>query len=179
MVHGSRALSDSDFATDKDSRRSVTGFVVYFLGVPISWRSREMRSVVLSTTEAEYVSVSEVVKELRFIIQVLQSMEISVELPIQVQCDNVGAIWLANNQTTSDRTKHVDVKYHFIQEFIEDGTVKIVFDRSKENNADIFTNILTGELYDIHGSKLVWDTSNVEGASESDITGRVLEDSVD
>ena len=58
------ALSDSDFASDKESRRSVTGFVVYFLGVSISWRSRGMRSVVLSTTQAEYVSVCEVVKEL-------------------------------------------------------------------------------------------------------------------
>ena len=95
-----------------------------------------MRSVVLSTKVAEYVSVSEVVKELRFIIQVLLSMEISVELSFQVHCNNVGAIWLANNQIKSDRTKHVDVRYHYIREFIEDGTVKIVFIRSKENNAD-------------------------------------------
>ena len=91
-----RALNDSDFAIHKDIRRSVTGFVVYFLGVPMSWRRREMRSVVLSTTEAEYVSFSELVKELHFIIQVLLSIDISVELPIQVHCDNVGAIWLAN-----------------------------------------------------------------------------------
>ena len=64
-----------------------------------------MKSVVLSTTEAEYIALSEVVKELKFIVQLLQTMNIEVELPITVYVDNVGAIWLSNTSTTSDRTK--------------------------------------------------------------------------
>ncbi len=63
-----KALCDSDFAADKDTRISVTGYVVYFLGVPVAWKSKGMKSVVLSTTEAEYVSISEVVKEIIFIL---------------------------------------------------------------------------------------------------------------
>ena len=56
------ALSDSDFANDKDTRYSVYGYIIYFCGVPVAWKSKSMKSVVLSTTETEYVAVSEVVK---------------------------------------------------------------------------------------------------------------------
>ena len=69
-----------------------------------------MKSVVLSTTEAEYMALSEVVKELKFIVQLLQTMNIEVELPTTMHVDNVGAIWLSHNRTTSDRTKHIDIR---------------------------------------------------------------------
>ena len=72
-----------------------------------------MKSVVLSPTEAEYIALSEVVKELKFILQLLQTMNITVELPITVHVDNVGAIWLSNNRNTGDRTKHIDIRTAF------------------------------------------------------------------
>ena len=77
-----KALSDSDFASDKETRISVFGYIIYFCGIPITWRSKGIKSVVLSTTEAEYMALSEVVKELKFIVQLLQTMNIEVELPI-------------------------------------------------------------------------------------------------
>ena len=80
------ALSDSDFANDKDTRYSVYGYIIYFCGVPVAWKSKSMKSVVLSTTEAEYVAVSEVVKEIKFLYQMLRSMEIKVPLPIKAHC---------------------------------------------------------------------------------------------
>ena len=101
-----KALGDSDFASDKETRISVFGYIIYFCGIPIAWRSKGMKSVVLSATEAEYMALSEVVKEMKFIVQLLQTMNIEVELPITVHVDNVGEIWLSNNRTTSDRTKH-------------------------------------------------------------------------
>ena len=63
-----KALSDSDFASDKETSISVFGYIIYFCGIPIAWRSKGMKSVVLSTTEAEYMALSEVVKELKFIV---------------------------------------------------------------------------------------------------------------
>ena len=84
------ALSDSDFANDKDTRYSVYGYIIYFCGVPVAWKSKSMKSIVLSTTEAEYVALSEVVKEIKFLYQMLRNMEIKVPLPIKVQVDNVG-----------------------------------------------------------------------------------------
>ena len=64
-----KALSDSDFASEKETRISVFGYIIYFCGIPIAWRSKGMKSVVLSTTEAEYMALSEVLKELKFIVQ--------------------------------------------------------------------------------------------------------------
>ena len=87
------ALSDSDFANDKDTRYSVYGYIIYFCGIPVAWKSKSMKSVVLSTTEAEYVAVSEVVKEIKFLYQMLRSMEVKVPLPIKVHVDDVGTIW--------------------------------------------------------------------------------------
>ena len=87
-----KALCESDFASDKETRISVFGYIIYFCGIPIAWRRKVMKSVVLSTTEAEYMALSEVMKEPKFIVQLLQTMNIKVELPITVHVDNVGAI---------------------------------------------------------------------------------------
>jgi hypothetical protein len=148
-----RSYSDSDYCADKETRRSITGFIVYLMDVPISWKSKGQRGVVLSTTEAEYVAISETVREIKFILQVLESMNLDMDYPVTVLVDNVGAIFLANNRTTGERTKHVDIRHHFVREHIEDGIVKIVFVRSKNNDADIFTKNLPGESYERHVEK--------------------------
>ena len=96
------AFSDSDFANDKETRISFYGYVIYFCGVPVAWKSKSMRSVVLSTTEAVYVAISEVVKEIKFIYQLLESMDVKVPLPIKVRVDNIRAIWLVNNSGVSE-----------------------------------------------------------------------------
>ena len=120
-------FSDSDYAGDAETRISVTGFCVFLMGVPISWKSRAQRSVTLSSSEAEFVALSEAAKEIKFIVQVMLSIGIEVELPVIVRVDNVGAIFMAENVSTSPRTKHVDVRYHFVREFVEDGFIKIIF----------------------------------------------------
>ena len=152
-----KALSDSDFASDKETRISIFGYIIYFGGIPIAWRSKAMKTVVLSTTEGEYMALSEVVKELKFIIQLLQTMNIEVELPITVYVDNVGAIWLSNNRTTSDRTKHIDIRTSLVKEYQEDGKIIIKFVRSEDNESDIFTNNTANVIFQNHQKKLVWD----------------------
>ena len=141
------ALSDSDFVNDKDTRYSVYGYLIYFCGTPVAWKSLSMKSVVLSTTEAEYVAVSEVVKEIKLLYQMLRSMEIKVPLPIKVQVDNVGAIWLANNSSVSERTKHVELRAHFVRDMIKDQVIEINFGKSAENDSDIMTKNQQGQYY--------------------------------
>ena len=165
-----RALSDSDYATDKNTY--LTGFVVYFMGVPVAWRSRGQKAVTLSTSEAELVACSEVVKEVKFVLQVLQSLKFNVKLPITVLVDNIGAIFMTENVTTSDRTKHIDVRYHIVREYVEEGIVKIIFVRSAENDADLWTKNVTGELYETHSKKVMWTKENIVEDTEA---GRVLE----
>jgi len=147
---------DSNYAGDSNTRISVTGYCIFLMGVPISWRSRAQRSVTLSSSEAKFVALSEAAKEIKFIVQVLLSIGIPVKLPVIVRIDNVGAIFLAENVTTSQRTKHIDIRYHFVREFVEDSFIKIIFVRTTDNTADIFTKNVTGDLHDKHTEKLVW-----------------------
>ena len=132
------ALSDSDFANDKETRISVYQYIVFFCGVPIAWKSKSMKSVVLSTTEAEYVAVSEVVQEIKFLYQLQISMGIKVPLPIKIEVD-LRAIWLANNSGVSERTKHVDTRAHFVRSIVMDEVMSIEFVKSAENTSDIMT----------------------------------------
>ena len=82
-------FSDSDYATDPETRISISGFILYFMGVPISWRSKGQKSVTLSSTEAEFVAMSECAKEMRFVHQLLEWIGFKVELPITVGVDNI------------------------------------------------------------------------------------------
>ena len=149
------AFSDSDYAGDSETRISVAGFILYLLGVPISWKSKGQKGVTLSSSEAELVALSEAAKEVKFVFQVLQSMGVKVNLPIVVRVDNIGAIFIGTNVTVSQRSKHIDVRYHFVREYVQDGFIRIIFVRTKDNDADIFTKNLSGELHDRHATKIV------------------------
>ena len=101
----------------------------------------------LSTTEAEYVVISEVVKEIKFINQLLESMDTKVPLPIKVRVDNIGAIWIANNSGVSERTKHVDTRPHFVRTYVKNEVVTIEFVKSSEYLSDIMTTINSKSNY--------------------------------
>jgi hypothetical protein len=90
------------------------------------------------------------VKEVKFVAQILHSMEIPVKFPIICRVDNVGAIFMAENVTTSNRTKHIDTRYHFVREFVEDGFLKIIFVKTDDNKSDIFTKNVSGTTLDVH-----------------------------
>jgi len=148
-------FSDSDYARDVETQVSVTGFCIFLLGVPISWQSKSQRSVTLSSSKAEFVALSKAAKEIKFVVQVMQSIGISVKLPIIVRVDNVGAIFMAENLTTSQRTKHVDIRYHFVREFVEDRFIQIIFVRTKKNRADIFTKNVNRPTHDKHSGEFI------------------------
>ena len=150
-----KVFCDSDYAGDKNTRISVSGYIIYLCRVAISWKSKGQRSVTLSSTAAEYVAISEVVREVLYVKQILEFMEVKIGFPIVVNVDNIGAIYLATNNSSSQRTKHVDVRYHFVREYIEDGIVKVQFVKSEDNDSDICTKNLNGELLDKHAEKFM------------------------
>ena len=142
--------SDSDYAGDPDTRRSVSGYILYVCGVPICWRSKAQRSVTLSSSEAEWIALSEATKEVMFVLQLLESMHIRVQLPITVRVDNIGAIWMSQNVNTSSRTKHVDIRTKYVNEYCEDGVLKIIFVKSVDNDSDIMTKNLGADFHSKH-----------------------------
>ena len=139
--------TDSDWAGDKESRRSVTGFIIFLMDCPIIWSSKQQSCVTLSSTEAEYVALSEAAKEIKFLYQVLESLGVKVTLPIIVNVDNVGAIFMAENVSATKRSRHVDARYHFVREYQFDGFIKIVFVSTKDNRADPYTKNTTSDVY--------------------------------
>ena len=120
-----------------------------------------MRSVVLSTTEAEYITLSEVVRKIKFIIQLMSTMNVSVEVPITIYIDNVGALWLSNNRTTSERTKHVHIRTVFVKEYEEEAKILIKFVKSEENDADIKTKNTPNTTFKTHQAKIVWEKDEI------------------
>ena len=138
-------FSDSDFAADETDRRSTTGY--YFslnpAGPAISWKSRKQPTVALSTCEAEYMALCETTQESLYLKQVLQDLEEKVDLePVQLYGDNQGSISLTKNPSNHNRTKHIDVKFHFIRDCYANKVIDILHVPSENNAANAFTKPL-------------------------------------
>ena len=101
----------------------------------------------LFNLEAERVALSEAVKEVMFI------MEISVELMVSVSVNNVVEIFLVGNVTTTSCTKHVDKRNKYVNKYVEYGMVEIVFVKSAENDSNILTKKLSGDLHEKHSGE--------------------------
>jgi len=115
---------DSDYAGDLDKRRSTTGYLFTMAGGPVCWRSTLQSTVALSTTEAEYMAVTEAFKEAIWMHGLINDLGILQE-HIDVFCDSQSAICLSKNQVHHARTKHIDVRFHFIREIISKGDIVI------------------------------------------------------
>jgi hypothetical protein len=139
--------ADSDHAGDCDNRRSVTGYIILYAGVLIAKKSRVQKTVALSSTEAEYYAYSEATAELMYCKQILEFLGIEVQTPMILNVDNTGAMYLANNEFTSQRTKHIDCRYHYVRELIENKILQINFVRSENNKADIYTKNLNSKSF--------------------------------
>ena len=113
--------------------------------------------VALSPTEAEYIAISELCTEILVIKSILEFLKIKIKLPIIVYCDNIGAINLGHNAKLLQRTKHIDAKHDFARKYVEKGLIKIVFVKSEENDADIWTKNVKQETYEKHTSKFMKD----------------------
>ena len=119
-----KGRSDSNYASDPESRRSVTGYTVFFEGAPTATKSKMQECVTMSVTEAEYVSAADCAQEMLFQKHLLESLGLQVELPMLLEIDNKGAIDLANNWSATGRTKHENVRHHFLRDLKEEGIMK-------------------------------------------------------
>ena len=140
------AFCNADWASCSLSRRSVTGFGIKFGESLISWRSKKQSTVSRSSAEAEYRSMATTVAELVWLQGLLQELGASVELPMELHCDNKAAMQIASNPMYHEQTKHIEIDCHFIRER-QDGMVKTEYIASKDQMADIFTKALGKQLH--------------------------------
>jgi hypothetical protein len=169
--------ADSEFAGDTQTRVSLGGHILFVIGVPLLvWRSKAQKGVTLSSTEAEYVAMSEAAREVKFVVQLLLDLYIPVRLPVTIYCDNVGAIFLSGNATTSVRTRPISTRAHFVREIILDAYLTIKFCRLRDVVADGFSKNITGDLYDHHRPSYLLSSDNLDKDMDDPNTiGRVLE----
>ena len=141
---GIEAYCDADFAGDVDSRRSTTGWLLKMSGGTISWASRVQPTVALSTTEAEYMAAAEVTKEIIWLKKLLSDIETEEHSAvINISCDNQSCIKLVRNPVLHQRSRHIDIRYHFIREKVQGGIISFIYCNSEDMVADILTKAVT------------------------------------
>lgn len=133
--------SDADMARDVDSRKSISGYLITFAGGVISWQSRLQKCIALSTTEAEFIAITEGCKEIMWMKKLLQELGQNQESYV-LYCDRQNAIHLSNNLTFHSKSKHIDVRYHWIRDVLESKLLKIEKIHTKDNGANMMTKVL-------------------------------------
>jgi hypothetical protein len=154
--------SDSDYAANKDDRRSISGGMVYLEGCPITFRSSTQKFVTLSVTEAESAAGVMVAQDMLYLYRLLGSIGLTVELPMLLEMDNKGAVDLANNWSVGGRTRRVDVRNHFLRELKDEGLIIVKHVPGDENEADIFTKNTSAPVFNRHIPKFVGIDKNME-----------------
>jgi hypothetical protein len=117
--------------------------MIYLSGAPVAWKSRAQTTVALSSCEAEYMAAADGVKEICWLANLLKELQFGLKLPILLYTDNQGSICLAKNAGSQhQRTKHIDIRHHFIRDKIQAGLVKLDYIPTDQMPADALTKNL-------------------------------------
>jgi hypothetical protein len=136
-----RLYTDSDYAGDRHTYRSTSGYVVFMAGGPVSWQSKRQSVVAQSSTEAEYIAMSELTKEgtwIRYLLKGVQYRGQDLD-PLTLSGDNQGALALAENPTFHRGSKHIAVRYHFIRQEVQKGRLQLAYVPTDRMPADGLT----------------------------------------
>jgi hypothetical protein len=136
------AFSDSDWGCDKHDRKSITGWIAMLNGNPVSWASKKQRTVAQSSCEAELYAASSATNEMIWLRSLLKELGFNIGGASQLWVDNQGTIEVAKHGVKSERTKHIDIRYHHITDCIEKKMVKVDWVKTSEQQADIMTKAL-------------------------------------
>ncbi|KAJ9557371.1 hypothetical protein OSB04_011985 [Centaurea solstitialis] len=148
--------SDASFQTDRDDFRSQSGYVFTLNGGAISWKSSKQDTIADSTTEAEYIATSDAAKEAVWLRNFLSDLRVvaSVSRPIDILCDNSGAVAQAKEPREHHKSRHVLRKYHLIREIIGRGDVRICKIPTEDNVADPLTKPLARVKHEAHANSI-------------------------
>ena len=139
--------SDADYAGDLDDRHSTSGNLFLMSEAAVTWTSKKQPIVTLSTAEAEYVSLSTATQEATWIRYLLSDLHMSPQEPTTIMEDNQGAICIASNPVIHSRTKHINIRYHYVREAVGSKAIKIQYCPTEEMVADLLTKPLYKERF--------------------------------
>lgn len=136
------AFADADWANDPTDRKSFSGFVIKLGSNTINWECRKQRTVALSSTEAEYLSMSDCCKDILFMYNFLSDLT-GWQILCKLRNDNMSAIKLLESKECHKRTKHIDVRYHFMKDLISRNIITVTYLQTDHMIADILTKALS------------------------------------
>jgi hypothetical protein len=145
--------TDTNYATNQDDRRSVTGGLHAVGGTLVNWVSKTQQTVCLSSCEAELMGISAGAQEVKFINMILEEFG-SCEKPATLCCDNTGATQIARNPQVSQRTKHIDARHCFVRGMEKDMELSTTFMRGERNASDVLTKNVTVSIHDRHSGHI-------------------------
>ena len=137
--------SDSDWGSSVTDRKSITGyyFGMNIKGPAVSWKSKRQQTVALSSCEAEYMALAAATQEALFLSNLIKDFVTMEIAPVTIFSDNQGAIALSKHPIHHHRTKHIDIRYHFIRDNISNKFIKVEYVPTSHNVADLMTKPAT------------------------------------
>jgi hypothetical protein len=149
--------ADADYARDPITRRSTTGYAFLLNGAAVSWRVRKQPSVALSTCEAEVMSLCDAAKEAVWLRRLLAELGCEQQGPTTILEDNESAVRVASGEALFERSKHIDIRVHYLRDTVSDHVLRIVPCATDYMAADALTKPLDAEKVVKHGRRLMGD----------------------
>ncbi|KAF7768406.1 hypothetical protein Agabi119p4_7649 [Agaricus bisporus var. burnettii] len=147
------AYSNSDWASDPEDRKSITGNFVTIANGTISWLSRKQKTVALSSTEAEYMAISDCLQQLIWVSQLLTEIGFEIQTPM-LYGDNMGSLFWSTSEVQEKRSKYIDIRFHYIRELLEQKQISLDWIDGSKNPADVLTKNLEKVKFSLFRSML-------------------------
>ena len=147
-------FSDSDWAGSLDDMRSTSGYCFNLGSGIFSWCSKKQEIVAQSTAEAEFIAATAAVNQVLWLQKILSDLSMEEKEPIEISVDNQAAIAISHNPVFHGKTKHFNIKLYFLREVQKNGDIKLIYCKSEEQLADIFTKSLPANKFEILRQKL-------------------------
>ena len=135
-------FTNSDYARDKDDRKSTSGYVFMLGSGAVAWSSKKQSIVTLSTTEAEFVAATACACQAIWFRKILEELQFKQRGPTAIYCDNTSTIKLSKNPVFHGRSKHIDVRFHFLRDLTKAEVIEVLYCKSEDQIADIMTKPL-------------------------------------
>jgi hypothetical protein len=142
-----RGFVNADWANELSDRSSTSGYVYNLGGGAISWSLKKQTSIALSSTEAEYIAGAHAAKEVVWLRRLLTELGLHIDGPTTLLMDNQSVMKIAKNPQFHDRTKHIEVWYHYLRQKVEDQEIELEYVPTGEQVADIITKGLAGDKH--------------------------------
>lgn len=141
-------FADSDYGGDPVERKSTSGYIFLLNKAPVSWCSKKQSVVALSSCEAKYISGSFAACQAMWIAQLLYELKMIIKEPMELRIDNISAINLSKNPISHGRSKHIEIKFHFLRDLVSKGRIAVVHCRTEQQLADAMTKALKNDRFE-------------------------------